>query len=94
MKKIIRFLHGYKFDNEATLNAIRAQLEWEKKYLPVDLTEIGESIIVSLPHHLESRSHLCLWTRQVLSSEFSTQRTKTLGHGSGKETGNVIGGHR
>ena len=93
MKKIIRFLHGYKFDNEATLAAIRAQLEWEKKYLPVELTEVAESIIVSLFNLSESRSVLYLWKRQVLSTKLGTQCSKTFSHGFGKETRIVIGGN-
>ena len=93
MKKIIRFLHGYKFDNEATLAAIRAQLEWEKKYLPVELTEISESIIVSLFNLSESRSLLYIWMRQVLSTKLGTQCSKTLSHGFGKEIRIVIGGN-
>lgn len=43
--KKLRFLHGYKFDNEKCLVALKDQLAWEKEYLPPVLTELPRQII-------------------------------------------------
>ncbi len=76
--KRLRFLHGYKFDHEATLEALQSQLKWEEDFLPPKLTDKSEEILNAGVIYLHGRDKnfrpfIVFNAHRLISLDFETR---------------------